>query len=169
MTDILKAFLDRAGLQEEDLHRAEVEKIAESVGCDDTDGFVEATANVCGLSWKLGERPEGWLELHSDKWSLDLAPRANRDGLTMVVLAALLVREGMADATISWVARALPAVINLNASSVTDEDGLLTVRLAVEPCELPAHLQEIVNPLDFADFCGSIARAASGDGLVIHS
>jgi hypothetical protein len=169
VTDILKAFLDRAGLQAEDLHRAEVEKIAESVECDDTDGFIEATAEVCGLSWKLGKRPEGWLELHSDKWSLDLASRANRDSLTLVVLAALLVREGMADATISWVARVLPAVINLNASSVTSEDGLLTVRLAVKPCELPTHLHETVNPLDFADFSGSIARAAVGDSLVIHS
>jgi hypothetical protein len=169
VTGILRAFLERAGLQQDSMRRPELEKIAQSVGCDDLDGFIEATAKVCGLSWDQGERADGWLELHSDQWCLTLTAVSNREGLTLVILAAMLVREGLADGTIGWVAQVLPALIDLDAIKVRDDDGLLAVQLAVRQRLLPQHLQETVNPLDFAEFSATVARAAADGSLLIRS
>lgn len=153
------ALLARAKVPNGQVRRPDLERIANGVGSFDCDDFVEATAKLSSLEWDNGaRRPEGYLELHSDDWSIDLSVAANRAAVAWVLLAAALVRHGVTTNSIVWVSRLLPAVCELNEGTAQNGSEVVA-RLATT--ELPVHLRRLVHPLDFTDFLQAVRNATN--------
>ncbi|MGI8335191.1 hypothetical protein ACRYCC_35025 [Actinomadura scrupuli] len=159
--DALDALLGKATPAGANVRRDDLERVADSLDGTDADDFIDAVAKVCGLSWDSGGRHvEGWLELHSDRWSLDLDEKVNRVGLLQAAVAALLVRAGLAVTSIGLAAQVLPAVVDLPATVVSVDGEQTVVRLRLVPREIPDHLRDSVHPQDFTDFATALSVAA---------
>ncbi|MBP2477717.1 hypothetical protein JOF53_006589 [Crossiella equi] len=156
--DRFDALLKKAGVPHERVRRPDLERVAEGVRSPGGDDFIEATAKMSSLEWDSGDsRPEGYLELHADEWSIDLGTARNKEAVAWALVASVLVREHVANNSITWLARLLPAIGEL---SVTDVAGRVGAVLRINATEVPATLAKVVHPLDFADFVASAGLAA---------
>ncbi|MFD9735218.1 hypothetical protein [Umezawaea sp. NPDC059074] len=156
--DRFDALLAKAKVPGGKIRRPDLEQVANAVGGTGEDDFIEATAKLSSLEWDSGaRRPEGYLELHADEWSIDLGTAANREAITWALTAAALVRENVADNSVVWVARLLPAIGDL---VVTEVAGTTEVVLRITSTRVPDRLAKQVNALDFADFLDAARDAA---------
>lgn len=158
----LSGLLGAAGATGPRLERDDLESLAATVTGHDPGEFVDAVAAVCGLSWEGGRsRPLDWLELHHERWWIDVDRPAVAGDLLSVVLAAALVDALDSTVGTGWLARVLPAVCSLPDCRVLLDDGKVSVTVVVraDPT-LPDEMLFTVNPTDFAEFVADLQARA---------
>lgn len=152
--DRFEALLSKAKVSKDALRLSDLDRMAEFAGSPDGDDFIEAAATMSTLDWDSGAaRPEGYLELHTDVWSIDMRKGVNREAVAWALLTSALVREGVVTNSIVWSARLLAATSSLEVTI-----GAQTVEVVVRltAVEVPGSLRKIVNPLDAAEFCAAV-------------
>jgi hypothetical protein len=158
--DPLEPILAHAATETHLLHRAELETVSRVISRHDPDEFIYAVTRVCALSWEGDRpRPEGYLEIHSQHWWVDLSVPDTRHKLLIVVAAAALVDALDLTLSTTWVARVLCTAISIESVAVIGTELWIRLHRHAEP-RLPDHLEKDIHPSDYAEFIQAITNAA---------
>jgi hypothetical protein len=158
--DPLEPILARAATDNHLLHRAELEAVSRAISRHDPDEFIYAATRVCALTWDNGQaRPPGFFEIHSQHWWIDLSAPGNQQQLLTVAIAAVLVDALDLTLSTSWVTQVLSTAVSIESATVADSRLRIRLRCHVEP-QLSSHLQDDINPADYADFIQAITSTA---------
>jgi hypothetical protein len=157
--DPLEPILARTDDDTDRLHRKQLADIGKTISRYDPDEFISATARACALTWDDGQpRPPGYLEIHSQRWWIDLSNPANRAHLVTAVVAAALVDAVPIALSAEWVARVLTTAVAVESVTDTEQGLLILLRRVADPALSPDLVRDI-NAEDYADFLGTIAAA----------
>jgi hypothetical protein len=131
-----------------------------------TDEFILAVARAPGLSWGDGQdRPITYLEIHDRDWWLDLERPGNRAHLLRTIVAAALRDALDVEVTVAWVARVLPAVVDIRSVTVKDDGVRIVLRRRSHGSAVPEDLSDEIHPLDFTDFSSALSAAHATTAL----